>query len=1031
MKDDTGGVLPGVELTVTHLDTNTVRTSVTDDLGQYRVSQLPLGDFEVEAALAGFQTSIRRGLQLTLGQEAVVNITMNVGEITEEVIVTGAAPLVETTTSQLSGLIDEREIRDLPLNGRSFTELAVLQPGVVTARAAGQSLIVGMGQKISVNGSRVNATSFILDGTDINDSMGQSPGSVNGVVLGVETVREFQTLLQTYSAEYGRAAGGVVSAVTKSGTNELHGSVFEFHRNSALDAKNFFDRLDEDIPPFKRNQFGFVLGGPIVKDKTFFLGSYEGMRNREGETTGIVDVPNALAHQGIIPIDGVLTDVGVDPAVQPYLDLYPLPTGADLGNGEGEWNQVFNRREDEDYFLARIDHNFSDSDSFFVRYTFQEGTSIGPSNLLDLVDFDDTTRNQYVTLEWKHVFSPSLLNVARVGFNRSLLNSIDQVIDARTADPALAFEPGKPNMGNIGISGLATIGRSSNRPRFRVLNVFEYADTVSYTKGRHSVKFGVNYKRYQQNHNQRNTHFGSYLFSGLEEFLVNDPRRYNGALVGFDDYRRGDRHHIPSLFIQDDFQVTPNLTLNLGLRWETATENREVNGKTAAVNVVTDSRSFQKSPSYETPHDTFAPRLGFAWDPGGAGRTAIRGGAGMFHQMILEEVYLAARQLFPFVDIFATGRDSTFPNPLLASPTGAAIRIDSVDQFLDVPYYMQYNLIVQRELFPNWSLTVGYVGSRGVNLTRYVNPNSAIPDILPDGTFFWPNGRDANGVGCEDTSLPSCTRTERRNPAFSRIRMATSGSDSWYNALQVKLEKRFSQNFQFQISYNYSKSMDTASAMAGSDFSNLQTLPQNYYDIKAQRSVSAFHLNHTFGVNYSWELPFLQGAGGAAEAIFGGWTLRGILSLTSGTPVTIHISDNLDNERDRTSGSESRSSLVAGRDNNPVTGDPAQWFDPSAFELAPEGFLGNLGRLTGRADDFANFDFAVGKNTQISEEVTLQFRAEFFNIFNHPNFRHPTGRDTQAFQGSPGRPRGNSSFGRVTGTDNDSREIQFALKLLF
>lgn len=241
VSDNTGGVLPGVEITVTHLDTNTVRNSVTGDLGQYRVSQLPLGDYEVESALAGFQTSIRRGLTLTLGQEAVVNITMSVGAITEEVIVTGAAPLVETTSSEVSSLIDSQQIRDLPLNGRSFTELAVLQPGVVTARAAGQSLIVGMGQKISVNGSRTNASSFILDGTDINDSMAQAPGSVTGVVLGVETVREFKTLTSNFSAEYGKAAGGVISAVTKSGTNEFHGSIFEFHRNSALDARNFFD----------------------------------------------------------------------------------------------------------------------------------------------------------------------------------------------------------------------------------------------------------------------------------------------------------------------------------------------------------------------------------------------------------------------------------------------------------------------------------------------------------------------------------------------------------------------------------------------------------------------------------------------------------------------------------------------------------------------------------------------------------------------------------------------------------------------
>ena len=302
MTDSTGGVLPGVDVTITHLDTNSVRMGLTDDTGRYRVPQLALGAYEVRAELTGFQTAVRQGLNLNLGQEAVVNLTLSVGSITEQVIVTGAAPLVETTSSEVSGLVDDRQIRDLPLNGRSFTELAVLQPGVVTARAAGRSLIVGMGQKISVNGSRANATGFILDGTDINDSMGQAPGSVSGVVLGVETVRELKTLTSNFSAEYGRAAGGVISAVTKSGTNQFHGSIFEFHRNSAVDASNYFD---DEKPHFVRNQFGAVVSGPIVKDSTFFVGSFEFLRNREGLTTSSVQVPDARAHQGFLPLGEV------------------------------------------------------------------------------------------------------------------------------------------------------------------------------------------------------------------------------------------------------------------------------------------------------------------------------------------------------------------------------------------------------------------------------------------------------------------------------------------------------------------------------------------------------------------------------------------------------------------------------------------------------------------------------------------------------------------------------------------------------
>ena len=1014
--DESGAVLPGVSVTLTHLDTNSTRTAVSDDSGRYRVPELPLGRYEVKAELQGFQTFLRRGLELTLGQEALINVSMKVGEISEQVVVTGAAPLVETSTAQLAGLVDDKKIRDLPLNGRSFTELAILQPGVVPARAAGRNLIVGQGQKISVNGSRVNATSFILDGTDINDSMGQSPGSVNGFILGVETIREFTTLLQTFSAEYGRASGGVVSAVTKSGTNELHGSLFEFHRNSALDAKNFYDRADEAKPSFKRNQFGFVAAGPVVKNKTFFVGSYEAMRNRQGTTTPLIKVPNAQMRQGIIPVGGTPTNVGVNPAIRPYLDLYPLPNGVDNGDGTGNWNRVFKRVENENYFLAKIDHNFTESDSFLARYTYQEGTQLIPSSFnFPSVDLDQNTRAQYVTVEEKHIFSPNLLNVARFGFNRSSLSSDDLVNDSRFSDPRFAFEPGKPEIGDISITGMAIIGRSFNTPRIRFLNVFEYSDTLSLTRGRHSLKFGFNYKRYQQNHTQANNKRGTYAFANLRDFLENRPNNYSGALIGFDDYVRGDRQHLPSLFIQDDFRLRPGLTLNLGLRWEAATANREVNGKTSAINVVTDTRPHAQSPNYEVPLTNFAPRVGFAWDPSGAGKMSIRGGFGVFHQMVLEEVYLAARQLFPFVDIFSTTTGTTFPNPLLAPRSQAATAIESVDQVFKTPYMLQYNLNVQRQLIPNLALLVGYVGSRGINLPRYANPNTAIPDISPDGTLFFPATR--NGV-----------TTTRRFPAFTRIRLATNGSDSWYNALQVSLQKRFDRHYQVQVSYNYSKSLDTASGLAASDFGNTSELPMLYYDMRGQRSVSALHLSHTFSTNYTWEIPFGDGLTGVAAAVAKGWSINGILSLTSGTPVNIEIPDTLDNERDRTVGTESRPSLAAGRSNNPILGDPAKWFDGTAFELAPAGFYGNLGRLTGRGSRFTNVDFSLVKSTRVSEAVSLQFRAEFFNIPNHPNFSPPSGGNRQPFLGNRAR---NSTFGLVTSTANSSRQIQFGLKLVF
>ena len=1044
--DSSGGVLPGVEVTVTHLDTNSVRVGITDDTGRYRVSQLSLGAYEVRAELTGFQTAIRQGLQLTIGQQAAINLTMNVGEITEQVIVTEAAPLVETTSSEVSDLVDSAMIRDLPLNGRSFTELAVLSPGVTTARAAGRSLIVGMGQKISVNGSRTNASGFILDGTDINDSMGQAPGSVSGVTLGVETIREFKTLTSNFSAEYGRAAGGVISAVTKSGTNQFHGSIFHFHRNSAMDANQFFaNKNGQEKPGFKRNQFGAVVGGPIVKDSTFFLGSFEMMRNRQGLSTSNVDVPNAGSRNGDLNGDGV-ADLTVNPVVKPYLDMMPLPNvpgKLDAGDGTGEWSQVFSKQENENYFLAKIDQNVGDSDSFFGRYTLQNANALSPSGSTDIVDFDDRTTTQYVTLEEKHIFSPQLLNVALFGFNRSLLNADDKVNKPGADDPALSFYPPFEHMGMIQISGLASAGRSFNRPRFRVLNLWEYSDTVSYTSGNHSWKFGGKYQRYHVNHNQSNREYGVFGFDGLEEFLLGNAGTFGGAIPSARDYRRGARQHIPSVFIQDDWQTSPNLTLNLGVRWEFATANRNVNGKSSTLDVFTGSKSTLRVPNYDVPINNFAPRVGFAWDPGGEGKTAIRGGFGMFHQMILADFYFGARQQAPMVDQASITDDTVppgtkfFPDPSDAPDSGAVGRVETVDTNVLTPYYMQWNLSLQRELSGNFALTVAYIGSRGVNLTRYVNPNSAIFDVV-GGRHYWPPGRDDNGVACgsyiansRKTSLPDgCNKPQRRNPNYTRIRHRVNGGDSYYHSLQTSLDKRFSSGYSVGLNYTWSKSIDTSSQNASSDFNNTNTMSADYYNTKGNsRAVSTFHLNHVLGGNFTWEIPFMNDAGGAAQAILGGWSMSGLFNITSGTPVTLEANDRINWENDLTNGSGSRPTLISGGNNNPVTGNIDNWFDVNQFILGERGYMGDLGRLTGRGDDFANFDFALKKAAQLTEDVTLQFRAEFFNIMNHPNFATPSGSNRRPYSST--KLSKNSKFGRLTRTDNDARQIQFALKILF
>src|SRR2546429_656674 len=417
--DQSGARLPGVMVTITNMDTGIARSVTTDEGGRYRAPGLGLGNYEVKAELTGFRTAVRMGIQLTVAAEVVVNLSLSVGIVSEQVQVTGEAPLVEITNATLSGLVDDKKIRDLPLNGRSFEQLAFLQPGVTPYFRGRRETDQGEGVKMSVSGSRVDSNSFLLDGTNINDQSNNTPGSASGNLLGVEMLREFRVLTGAYSAEYGRYSGGVITAVTKSGSNELHGNLYEFHRNDNLDARNFFDRKskpdDPRLPEFKRNQFGATLGGPIIRNRTFFFGGYEGLRQRKGESRVAV-VPNADVHRGILPCprvrpaagftgsqapcnsaDAPAYTVNISPSVRPFLDLYPLPNGADFGDGTAQLFSNPKRPIDEDYTMGRVDHNFSNADSFFVRYTFDRAVQASPTQYPN-VAVDAQTKNQYVTL---------------------------------------------------------------------------------------------------------------------------------------------------------------------------------------------------------------------------------------------------------------------------------------------------------------------------------------------------------------------------------------------------------------------------------------------------------------------------------------------------------------------------------------------------------------------------------------------------------------------------------------------------------
>ncbi|HIC43719.1 MAG TPA: hypothetical protein EYO73_05375, partial [Sulfurimonas sp.] len=456
--DETGGVLPGVEITARNTGTEATRTVISDDEGRYRLPQLDPGTYELRGELSGFQTSILQDISLSIAQEIVLAVTLRVGEISERVVVSAEVSLVETTSGTVANLVNSNQVRNLPLNGRSFIELALLQEGVV-APLANQRVVNGnTGQKIVIAGAAPSENAMLLDGTDIKNQHGTTPGSIAGVMLGVETVREFQVLTSAYTAEYGRFSGGVIIAITKSGTNELHGSLFEYHRNSALDARNFFDRdfinwqERSKVPNFIRNQFGFTLGGPIVEDETFFFGSYEGLRERL-TTTNFSNFPSAKAHQGIIPLRfrgrpqcrgqavvGRECHLTIPDRMQPYIDLYPIPNGPDNGDGTAQYFYPNSQPTDEDYFVVKIDQKLSENDNFFARYTFSDAESTSVSESVRYSRLE-TTRYQYVTLEEKHIFSPVLLNELRFGFTRSYLDSDEFESPGLGIDPSLYFMP--------------------------------------------------------------------------------------------------------------------------------------------------------------------------------------------------------------------------------------------------------------------------------------------------------------------------------------------------------------------------------------------------------------------------------------------------------------------------------------------------------------------------------------------------------------------------------------------------------------
>ncbi len=1095
VQDATGAVLPGTEVTVTHLDTAISRTVISDDEGRYLAPNLNLGDYEIAASLPGFQTEVRTGIELTIGRRAVVNFNLNVGEITERVTVTGEAPLVETTSGALGSLVDRHTVLELPLNGRDLTSLMTLQPGAVHVTTAGGlgegGVNNGYSQRVSVGGARPHDSAVLLDGSSVKGSDQGVPAGVSGSFLGGEAVQEFRVERNSYSAQFGGAAGGVINVVSKAGGNEFHGSIYEYIRNDNLDASDFFSKLDAGLEKaeFIRNQYGFSIGGPIIENQTFFFFNFEGMRERKAQARSRT-LPTDATRNGFLPLevdsngDIVLDSRGrpsidegapladmrqfaaFDPGVLRYLttDFYPLAASNTIDQEDGTTEERFDtpRPVSEDYYQLRVDHNFSESDSIFGRYTWQDSDR----NAIHDIPFWSTAEiveNDFSTFEEKHIFSPQLLNIARVGIGRRQ-NFATSTEQDGCCNPALNFIPldkfktptfgteesKQPTMGEYNPGGLSAAGVSApaggaNGWTFAKTTNYQWQDDIIYNTGPHSLKAGFSWHRVDFGGENPSRIAGDFSFSNMVRFMFNQPSRFRGNLLEDSDGIRDFHTDIIAWYLQDDWQISPKLTANLGLRHEFFTVPTEADGKLSNMkSPLTDTGvtvngkngdSWFENPSVKS----FMPRIGFAYDPTGSGKTAFRLGAGLFYNHIQPGAFRRAGfRNTPHMreQNFRSGLNGTFapgddPNGVYRQVTEQGIGSEDIQPFaydyMKNPHTYQWNLNIQHEVLPGAAVTIGYAGSRGLNLFHQTCINMGVADNV--------NGRL---VYADDATVRNTA------PAIADLCLLSQETsvDSWYHSLQTGFQRRFRDGWQLQVSYTFSRTIDESSQVNGS-FSNQGGGVSYYPEPDLRRSLAAFHVQNAFSASSVIELPFGQGKAlgnswnNAVNTVLGGWQLSTIVRLADGPAQTITMSDSdfVDDLELR----QQMPDLIPGNSLSPVLGtkDHLHYFDVSGFRPPPANTdpaspnfgeivtIGNVGRNTLIAPGIANIDLSLTKNNQITEDINVQFRAEFFNAFNRANFRAPR---TNLFR-DDGRVRSNA--GELRSLTTRPRQIQFGLRILF
>lgn len=1023
--DDTRASLPGVAVTIKNVDTGLTRTLFTDRQGRFEAPNLPGGTYEVTATMQGFGTAVRRGIDLAVGRTAVVDITLPLGSVRQEVVVTADAPLVETTSATVSYLINEKRVEELPLVNRDLTQLTFLQPGVVKIPSSGnQGIFSGMGDKFTVAGARGTQNLYLLDGVSNADLSGNAQGS-SGSYMGSETVKEIQIITNNYSAEYRSAAGGIVSAITKSGTNALRGSLFEFFRNDAIDSANYFDKqFNNPKPNFARNQFGGTIGGPIRKNRLFFFASYEGLREELG-TTDTVRVPSVAARQGRLASGQAVT---VNPAVAPYLTLYPVPgQGNQIVQDFGDTVLIAGTRTQSttnNFAVGKMDYQLNTGNTLSGTYNWDKGERSPFGLLADVGDGNGGTRStkHVLSTKWTSVLTSASVNEFHFGFSDSKPDGNIPLGTFDFASRGLLFRAERDRMGELIIPGVSNIGyrvgSQTNRQRAFVLK-----EGYSLARGNHSLRMGgeLTYYRYNMGSCSRGCN-GIFEFANIRSFLQAVPRRFEVMLPGGDIVSRDMRQNLIAGYFQDNWRAGTDLTFNLGLRYEFASTIKEVDGKVSNLINFSDAAvtvgTLYKNPATKA----FSPRLGFVWAPG-TGKSSVRGGFGIFYEHpMLYNVRTSLQELPPFTLVGridqrnanqSLGREIDFPNAFFTQIALASSRpnIRTFQYNLDQTYMYRWSTTYQRQFLANWVATADYTGSRGLHLWQQTLPNinkwEGWPEQPPDGTpKFFPAG---------STLI---------NPNFGEMRIQYSNGNSYYHGGSLSLQKRLSAGLQFSSAFTYSKVIDQGSGVtSGGD-----ELPQSQrgvyaWDMHLKQGLSSYDVRKVFTANLSYEPGWGKGLTGIGAALAGGWQVNSIITLSDGYPLSVN---ELNSAQIARIGDDEdlRPDLVPGGNSNPVTGDPNQYFDVSQFTSARVGYFGTLGRNTVISPGLATVDLSVFKNLQMGSFGRLQARFETFNLLNRANFGTP---DMTAFINGERNP----NAGRISKTRTPARQAQLGVRWIF